>query len=351
MKRRSGIFKSFLVLTLLAVVIAAGWLFFTFRHKNIVIENGVVSYLLVPHGADFEQLMDSLTGNGYLKIEKTFRWAAAHENLPDNVHPGRYAVNQDMNNQQLARKLAMGWQDPLNITISGTIRTFERLAAVLSRNLEIDSAGVLSHLRNDSLIASMGFDSVSIRAMFIPNTYEVYWTISEEELLKRMCREYNLFWNDTRKEKARMLGMTPLKVSTLASIVFEETKKTDEMPAVAGVYINRLRINMPLQADPTLIFAAGDYSIRRVLRKHTRIDSPYNTYKNRGLPPGPISVPSIEAIDAVLNYQDHDYLYFCAKEDFTGYHNFAPTLREHMRNARKFQRALTERLRQEGQGQ
>lgn len=340
-----------MVLILLAVVVAAGWFFLTFRHKNIIIKDGIVSYLLIPHGADFEQIMDSLTDNGHLKHEKTFRWAAAHENLPENVHPGRYAIDPDMNNQQLARKLAMGWQDPLNITISGSIRTFERLAAVLSRNLEIDSAGVLSHLRNDSLIASMGFDSVGIRAMFIPNTYQVYWTISEEELLKRMSREYERFWNDTRKEKARMLGMTPLEVSTLASIVYEETKKTDEMPAVAGVYLNRLRINMPLQADPTLIFAAGDYTIRRVLKAHTRIDSPYNTYKNRGLPPGPISVPSIDAIDAVLNYQDHDYLYFCAKEDFSGYHNFAPTLREHMKNARRFQRALTERLRQEGLGQ
>ena len=350
MKRRSGLLKSILVLILLAALTAAGGLFLTFRHKNIMTQNGAVSYLLVPQGADFEQLMDSLAGNGYLKIEKTFRWAAEHENLPANVHPGRYAVSPDMNNQQLARKLAMGWQDPLNVTISGSIRTFERLAAVLTRNLEIDSAGMLSHIRNDSLITAMGFDSVSLRAMFIPNTYEVYWTISEAELLKRMYKEYNQFWNDTRKEKARLLGMTPLQVSTLASIVYEETKKTDEMPVVAGVYINRLRINMPLQADPTLIFAAGDYSIRRVLRKHTRIDSPYNTYKNRGLPPGPISVPSIEAIDAVLNYQDHDYLYFCAKEDFSGYHNFAPNLREHMKNARKFQRALTERLRQEGQG-
>ncbi len=340
-----------MVLILLAVLIAAGWFFFTFRHKNIVTQNGTVAYLLVPHQADFEQLMDSLTFNGYLKYEKTFRWAAAHENLPTNVHPGRYAVDPGMNNQQLARKLAMGWQDPLNITIAGTIRTFERLAAVLARNLEIDSAGVLSHIRNDSLIASMGFDSVSLRGMFIPNTYEVYWTISGEELLRRMHREYLQFWNDARKEKASLLGMTPFQVSTLASIVYEETKKVDEMPVVAGVYINRLHSRMPLQADPTLIFAAGDYSIRRVLRKHTRIDSPYNTYKYRGLPPGPISVPSVEAIDAVLNYQDHDYLYFCAKEDFSGYHNFARTLRDHMHNARRFQRAFTERLRQEEQGQ
>jgi UPF0755 protein len=335
---------------LLSAGIAVGCvLYFTFRHKNIVTHEGRPAFLLIPHEADFEQLMDSLTVNGHLKFEKTFRWAARHENLPDNVHPGRYALDPDMNNQELARKLAMGWQDPLNLVISGTIRTFERLATVLSGNLEIDSATVLACLRNDSLIYSFGFDSVSLRAMFIPNTYQVYWDISGEQLLDRMHREYVKFWTSERKEKAGNIGMTPLQVSTLASIVYEETKKTDEMPAVAGVYMNRLRINMPLQADPTLIFAAQDYSIRRVLRKHTRIDSPYNTYKYRGLPPGPISVPSIEAIDAVLHYDRHKHLYFCAREDFSGYHNFASTLSDHMKNARRFQRALTERLRQEGQ--
>ncbi|HHV02946.1 MAG: endolytic transglycosylase MltG [Bacteroidales bacterium] len=351
MKKRSCFFAILSMLVVFSGLLAGGWLFFTFRHKNIVTPEGDTAYVLIPHGADFEQLVDSLTVNGLLKYEKTFRWAARHENLPSNIHPGRYALNHKMNNQDLARKLAMGWQDPLNIIISGTIRTFERLAAVLAKNLEIDSATVLEHLRNDSLIARFGFDTVSLRGMFIPNTYQVYWTISGEQLLERMHREYRTFWNEERSKKACAIGLTPYKVSTLASIVYEETKKTDEMPAVAGVYMNRLRIDMPLQADPTLIFAAQDYSIRRVLKKHTRIKSPYNTYRYRGLPPGPISVPSIEAIDAVLNYDHHNYLYFCAKEDFSGYHNFAASLSEHMKNARKFQRALTQKLKEEGRAQ
>ena len=187
--------------------------------------------------------------------------------------------------------------------------------------------------------------------MFIPNTYEVFWTITGEDLLKRMRREYDRFWNEQRKDKAKSIGLTQKQVSTLASIVNEETANADEMPLVAGVYMNRLRIGMPLQADPTLFFAAKDYSIRRVLKKHTKIESPYNTYKYRGLPPGPIAVPTIEAIDAVLHYRHHNYLYFCAKEDFSGYHNFAVTLGDHMKNARRFQRALTLRMNQEGRAQ
>jgi len=351
MRKKSRFFLLFIILTLGAGIVAGGWYYLTFHYPNITTEDGKTAYLLVPRGTTYEQLIDSLRSGGHLTMEQTFRCAAKHENLPENVHAGRYALTHGMNNRELARKLAMGWQDPLNITINAPIRTFERLASVLARNLEIDSALVLQHLRNDSLIATFGFDSVSLRGMFIPNTYQVYWTISGEDLLERMSREYNSFWNEQRKEKARSIGLTIRQVSTLASIVNEETKKTDEMPVVAGVYMNRLRIGMPLQADPTLIFAAQDYSIRRVLARHKRIESPYNTYKYKGLPPGPIAVPSIEAIDAVLNYDHHYYLYFCAKEDLSGYHNFALNLRDHMKNARRFQRALTERLNKEVKAQ
>ncbi|MDD4828393.1 MAG: endolytic transglycosylase MltG [Bacteroidales bacterium] len=319
----------------------AGWLFYQIYYAgNTRTPGGKTGYLLVPRGAGFEQLVDSLKINEYLKHEAFFRWAARHEKLPGNIHPGRYAIEPGMNNKALARKLAMGWQDPLNLTFSGTIRTFEKLAAVISRRLEIDSASMLMCLRNDSLIRIFGFDSVSLRGMFIPNTYEVFWNVSGEELLERMHNEYEKFWNKDRLDKASKIGLTPNQVSTLASIVHEETKKTDEMPVVAGVYMNRLRTGMPLQADPTLIFAARDYSIRRVLKSHMRIESPYNTYKYKGLPPGPISIPPIEALDAVLNYTRHNYIYFCAREDFSGYHNFASNLKDHNRNAHKFQQAL-----------
>ncbi|NLA15372.1 MAG: endolytic transglycosylase MltG [Bacteroidales bacterium] len=346
MKKKSLVL--FIVLLVLsAALFVTGKYYFTFYHANIITEDGGNEVLLVPYGSSFDQLMDSLTQNRHLTYRNTFLWAAQQKKLMENVIPGRYEIWDGMTNKELVRKLSMGWQDPLNITLSGTVRTFERLAQVLSGKLAMDEETLLEGLRNDSLVATYGFDSVSLRAMFIPNTYQVYWTISVKQLLDRMFREYKIFWTPERKEKAKEIGLDLLQVSTLASIVYEETKKVDEMQDVAGVYMNRLRIGMPLQADPTLIFAAQDYSIRRVLQKHTKIESPYNTYKYRGLPPGPISVPSIEAIDAVLHYNRHNYYYFCAREDFSGYHNFAATHGQHMTNARRFQKALTERLKNE----
>ncbi len=346
MKKKSLVL--FIVLLVLsAALFVTGKYYFTFYHANIITEDGGNEVLLVPYGSSFDQLMDSLTQNRHLTYRNTFLWAAQQKKLMENVIPGRYEIWDGMTNKELVRKLSMGWQDPLNITLSGTVRTFERLAQVLSGKLAMDEETLLEGRRNDSLVATYGFDSVSLRAMFIPNTYQVYWTISVKQLLDRMFREYKIFWTPERKEKAKEIGLDLLQVSTLASIVYEETKKVDEMQDVAGVYMNRLRIGMPLQADPTLIFAAQDYSIRRVLQKHTKIESPYNTYKYRGLPPGPISVPSIEAIDAVLHYNRHNYYYFCAREDFSGYHNFAATHGQHMTNARRFQKALTERLKNE----
>jgi UPF0755 protein len=176
--------------------------------------------------------------------------------------------------------------------------------------------------------------------MFIPNTYEIYWNISADQLMDRMFKEYNKFWNEERLQKAKDLKMSPPEVTTLSSIVLAESVKTDESPVIAGVYINRLRKNMPLQADPTLVYAARDFTIKRVLNVHKEIDSPYNTYKYTGLPPGPINLPGITYIDAVLNYKDHNYLYFCAKDDFSGYHAFATNLSDHMKNARRYQQAL-----------
>ncbi|HWL00047.1 MAG TPA: endolytic transglycosylase MltG, partial [Parapedobacter sp.] len=191
--------------------------------------------------------------------------------------------------------------------------------------------------------AGYGFDSANFLSMFVPNTYELYWNTTTEQFADRMHNEYEKFWNDERRQKAETINLNPQEVAVLASIVKGEALHTDEMPAIAGLYLNRLRKGMLLQADPTVIFANNDFTIRRVLYRHLRTDSPYNTYLYRGLPPGPIMMPSIAAIDAVLNYQQHDYIYMCAKDDFSGYHNFAVTQAEHNINARKFQQALNER--------
>ena len=203
-----------------------------------------------------------------------------------------------------------------------------------------DSIEILDLFSDENMILEFGFNTETFRAMFIPNTYEFYWTTSADEFAKRMKTEYDRFWDKSRKAKAEEIGLSPEEVIILASIVQSETIKKDELETVAGLYINRLKKDIRLQADPTIKYAVGDYSLKRVLTKHLEIDSPYNTYKNVGLPPGPIAFPEITTIDAVLNYEKHKYLYMCAKEDFSGYHNFAQTLSQHNRNAAKYRKAL-----------
>jgi UPF0755 protein len=214
------------------------------------------------------------------------------------------------------------------------------LAGVVSDQIEADSAALLSLMSDRDFLDRFGMTPQTATAMFLPNTYEFWWDTSPEEFVRRMHREYERFWTDKRKETAEEMGMTPVEATTLASIVDEETIHDDEMPEIAGVYINRLERGMRLQADPTIKFAIDDFTIKRVLKKHLETESPYNTYKNAGLPPGPISIPSIAAIESVLNHSHHNYLYFVAKPDFSGYHNFSRSHRQHINNARKYQRAL-----------
>ena len=207
-------------------------------------------------------------------------------------------------------------------------------------NIEADSADIAALLKDEETAKKYGFNKQTFCSMFIPNTYEFWWNTSAEEFVQRMADEYKKFWNDDRKAKANELGLSQSQVSTLASIVESETQKNDEKARIAGVYINRLKKDWLLQADPTVVFAAGDFTIKRILNKHLEINSPYNTYKYKGLPPGPICIPSTTSIDAVLNYEHHNYMYFCAKEDFSGYHNFATTNAQHEANARRYHDAL-----------
>jgi UPF0755 protein len=233
-------------------------------------------------------------------------------------------------------------QEPVNLTFNN-IRNMESLAGRLSSQLMTDSLSLLEALTNPDIVAGYGFNSQTFGAMFIPNTYQVYWDTSVKGLTDRMKKEYDAFWNSNRKKRAEEIGLTPLEVSTLASIVEEEATYADEYPIVAGLYLNRIKRGMRLEADPTVKFAVGDPTLRRILFKHLEVESPYNTYKNDGLPPGPIRIPSIQGIDAVLNPVSHNYLFMCAKDDLSGRHNFAVTHAEHARNARAYQRALNER--------
>jgi len=239
----------------------------------------------------------------------------------------------------LVNMLKGGLQTPLNVTFNN-VRTKEQLAGKVSKYLQTDSLAILQLFYDEKQIEKFGFNPETYSAMFIPNTYECYWTLSAEGFAERMKLEYDRFWNAERKIKAEEINLTPVEVTTLASIVQAEIAKNEELKRVAGLYINRLKTGMYLQADPTVKYAVGDYSIKRVLTVHLEVDSPYNTYKNTGLPPGPINFPETSAIDAVLNYEQHKYYYMCAKEDFSGYHNFASTLSEHNRNAAKYRAAL-----------
>jgi len=293
----------------------------------------------VPTGSDFEVLLDSLKAQHILHDTTLFVKLARSRDLDSSVRPGSYRLREGMSYSSLINMLKSGRQTPVRVTFNN-LRSMDRLAGVLARRLESDSSAFAGAFGNDSLVASLGFTSTTLLGMFIPNTYEFYWTVTPEEFMKRMKREYDRFWNEERTAKLARCGLTRDEVVTLASIVYEETKKTEEMPRVAGVYVNRLRRGMPLQADPTVKYAVGDFTLRRVLLRHLEVDSPYNTYKYPGLPPGPICMPSIAALDAVLDFEEHDYFYFCAKDDLSGTHNFARTLAEHNRNAQAYARAL-----------
>lgn len=297
------------------------------------------SYLYIPTGSEYSDVLEIIAKDSLLINQKSFKWLATKKNYKNHVYPGRYKLDSSMNNNDLVNRLRSGYQEPVRV-IFNSVRTREDLAGKISHQIEPDSLELLELFYNDSIVESFGLKQETMTCIFLPNTYEFWWNTSAKSFVSRMHKEYKRFWNETRKEKAKKLNLTQEDVVTLASIVDEETLYNDEMPRVAGVYINRLRRRMHLQADPTLKFAIGDFSIKRVLNVHKEIDSPYNTYKRYGLPPGPISIPSIAAIDAVLNYEEHSYLYFCAKPDFSGYHNFAKTLSQHNINARNYQRAL-----------
>lgn len=305
---------------------------------NPNVKNDYVLY--VTKGTTFDSVLDSLEKNDALLDLKAFRWVARKKDYHHVVRPGRFHFKQGMNNNEMVNILRAGLQEPVDL-IFNNIRTPEQLAGVVSTYLQADSASVLE-LFTPGTAGKYGFAPETFISMFIPNTYEFYWTTSAKEFADRMKVEHERFWNEERRKKAEALGLTPQEVSTLASIVQEETVKADEKARVAGVYINRLRRGMLLQADPTVKYAVGDVTLRRILFSHLEIDSPYNTYKNAGLPPGPITFPEISSIDAVLNFEEHDYYYFCARDDFSGYHAFARTNAEHNINAEKYRRALDE---------
>jgi len=298
--------------------------------------------LIIPTGAPYEQVFDSIISLRLVKNIKLFDWVAKKKNYPGLIKPGRYVIDKDFSYNSLINMLRSGHQTPVRITFQN-IRTLNQLAGRIGKQIEDDSSQIMSFLSNESNYITDGFKKETVITLFIPNTYEIYRNTDARGLYNRMLKEYRIFWNEQRLARAKEKGLDPVEVSILASIIDDEVAKPEEKPRIAGVYLNRLKRGIPLQACPTIKFALNDFTITRVLYIHLQIDSPYNTYKHSGFPPGPIGCPSIEGIDAVLNAEDHDYLFFAAKADFSGYHNFSRTLAEHNHYAAIYQKELSKR--------
>ncbi len=338
----NGRFRIIVTILVIAIIIAATAAFTVYRwvqHDNIKADQP--TELFVYSGTDFEKLLANLQAAEILEDPSSFRRVAGWMKFGDaQVKSGRYLIESNWSNRTLINVLRTGRQSPVRVTINNA-RTVEDVVGKLTQHLELDSQRLLTHLFNPKTMEELGLKQEELITLFIPNTYEMFWNIGAVSLVNRMRSEMEKFWqDDNRLAKADALGMTPIEVYTLASIVEKETQASSERPVVAGLYINRLKHGIPLQADPTVVFGVGDFEIRRVLHKHLAIDSPYNTYLHSGLPPGPIYMAAISSIDAVLNHEKHNYLYMCARPDNSGLHAFAETRAAHSRNAARYHRWL-----------
>lgn len=303
---------------------------------------GNADYLYIKTGSSFDDLYQTIAKENIVKDSTTFKEVALDMDLPKAVKPGRYRLKAGMSNRNFVNMIKGGNQEAVQLKFKNH-RLKENMAAYISKQIEADSASIVALLDSAEYVSKYGFTTANVYSVFIPNQYEFWWNTSADGFFQKMLVEYKKFWNAGRIAKAEQIGLSQTEVSTLAAIVDAEALFDSEMPTIAGLYMNRLKKGIKLQADPTVIYANNDFTIRRVLNRHLVKDSPYNTYVYKGLPPGPIMMPSINAIDAVLNYEKHNYIYMCAKEDFSGYHNFAVTVAEHQANARRFQQALNQR--------
>ena len=345
-KKQSSFFRKFILLSFL-ISCFAGILLCIQLYKNVFNTNIVFSgdkekLLFINSDDDFNNVLNKLSDINLLNVN-TFKWVANKKKYIQNIKPGRYLINNEMSINDLINLLKSGNQTPVKITFNNT-RTINDFVSNISSSLEIDSVSLLNAIYDKNFLLNNKLTNENVGCIFIPNTYEFYWNVSSEGFLNRMLLEYDKFWNNDRIKKSKLIPLNLNEISILASIVqMEQNIKYDERPIIAGLYLNRINQNMKLESDPTLIFALKDFSLKRVLNKDKKVLSPYNTYKNKGLPPGPICMPSINAIDAVLNFNKHNYIFMCAKEDFTGNHNFARTYAKHLIYARRYQKALNKR--------
>ena len=327
---------SFVTIVIIVSAIIA-YKYFSKIYVSNVIENSAV---FIPSNATFDEVSKIILP--YVNNSNSFNWVAHRKNYPNVIKAGKYLIKKGMNNNELVNLLRSGKQSPITLTFNNQ-DTLEKLAGRIAEQIEADSIDILITVVDSDFLKKNGFNKHDILGMFIPNSYEVYWNTSALQFRDRMIKEYANFWNSSRAEKAKAMNLSKKEVITLASVVQKETAKVNERTTVAGLYLNRLRGRWPLQADPTIIFAlkqknGQDFEVKRVLNADLDIDSPYNTYKNAGLPPSLIAMPDISSIDAVLNPKNHDYYYMCASVTNIGSHEFAKTLSQHNLNASKYQR-------------
>jgi UPF0755 protein len=338
--KKTHLIRNIFLFLLTCAVVAVLTVYFFLYAPNTAVSNKSVLY--VHTGSIYQDVLTTLESEGLIKSMFTFKFVASRMNYAVHIKPGKYILKSGMSNYKIIQLLRSGKQEPV-ILVFNNIRTKQDFASRISKQLEADSVVLLKLLNDNAFMQKYGLNAENALTLFIPNTYQLWWNTTPDEFFTRMAKENKHFWDKERLDKASAINLKPSQVVILASIVEKETNKNDEKPVVAGVYLNRLKKGMLLQADPTLVFAWNDFTIRRVLNIHKNINSPYNTYKVKGLPPGPIYLPDSKSIDAVLNYTHHDYIYFCAKEDFSGYHNFATNPAAHYLNAIRYQKALDAR--------
>lgn len=342
-KSKSGLLKKFiialaLVITILLIFTGVNY-YYKYFGANVT---GKQEYLYIHTGATYADVLKTIKEQDMVKDTVTFNWAATNMNYIRRVKAGKYRLREGMSNRKLINMLASGTQEPIQLEFHG-LRMKEQFAGFVSKKIEADSTSIINLLDSAGYVTKYGFTTDNVYTMFMPNSYQLYWNISPDKFFKKMYASYEKFWTPERKQKAAAINLSQQEISVLASIVDAEALHDNEMPAIAGLYLNRLKKGMKLEADPTVIFALNDFTIKRVLNKYLSYNSPYNTYLHTGLPPGPIMMPSVSAVNAVLDYQKSEYIYMCAKADFSGYHAFATNMTDHLVNARKFQEALNQR--------
>jgi UPF0755 protein len=332
-----------LVLSVILVFIGAS-AYFTLLKPNIHLDGKKYKFVFISGKATYEEMVNMLEEENILENKKTFEWLAKAYNLQDNFKPGKYRIIAGMTNRQLINLIKSGKQEPVKLTFNSADRTPDDITTKITEKLDISESEMETFFETETPIRKKyNLDEESIRCLFLPETYELYWNTSLPDLMSKVEETYNKFWTPARKQKAKQIKLSEAEVMALASIVQCESAIGDEQEKIAGVYINRMQKGMPLQADPTLLYAIGDFKRQRVLNGDKDINSPYNTYRNKGLPPGPICLPYTQAIDAVLNYKRHNYVFFCAKPSLNGYSDYSETYEQHRRFAEAYQREMDKR--------